>query len=85
VPVLLVLCAVLLPACGGEDAGQVVKAAPREASAGEAAAVRVIRRWSDAIRVREGKIAEWYRLPDDSAAPDPAQPDAPQEPVGPIV
>jgi hypothetical protein len=165
--VLLVLCAVLMPACGGEDADQAVKVAPPEASAGEAAAVRVIRRWSDAmrrsdvdrasslwaipsrvqngtpvltlrtaanvrlfndslscgsklvsanahhgftiavfrltrrpgadcgsgtgqvartaIRVRDGKIAEWYRLPDDPVAPDPAQPPAPPEPAGPIV
>ena len=38
-----------------------------------------------AIRVREGKIAEWYRLPDDPNAPAPAQPAVPQEPPGPIV
>lgn len=48
-----------------------------------------------AIRVRNGKIAEWYRLPDDPAdgdgdptdptQPDPAQPVAPPEPAGPIV
>ncbi len=41
-----------------------------------------------AIRVRKGKIAEWYRLPDDRNAPLPApeapQPE-PQPPAGPIV
>lgn len=40
-----------------------------------------------AIRVRNGKIAEWYRLPDDPNAPLPA-PDAPAEPqppAGPII
>ena len=41
-----------------------------------------------AIRVRNGKIAEWYRLPDDPNAPLPA-PDAapaePQPPAGPII
>ena len=41
-----------------------------------------------AIRVRRGKIAEWYRLPDDPNAPLPA-PDAPraepQPPPGPII
>jgi len=41
-----------------------------------------------AIRVRQGKIAEWYRLPDDPNVPLPA-PDAPQAepepPAGPIV
>jgi hypothetical protein len=38
-----------------------------------------------AIRVRDGKIAEWYRLPDDFAEPDgPQEPDAVQ-PGGPIV
>jgi hypothetical protein len=38
--------------------------------------------------VRDGKIAEWYRLPDDPNAPLPA-PDAPpaepQPPAGPII
>ena len=41
-----------------------------------------------AIRVRNGKIAEWYRLPDDSNAPLPAPqaPQAePQPPAGPII
>jgi len=38
-----------------------------------------------AIRVRDGKIAEWYRLPEDPDAPAPQQPAAPQEPGGPIV
>lgn len=38
-----------------------------------------------AIRVRDGKIAEWYRLPEDPDAPAPQQPAAPQEPAGPIV
>jgi len=38
-----------------------------------------------AIRVRGGKIAEWYRLPEDPDAPAPQQPAAPQEPAGPIV
>ncbi|MDQ3721655.1 MAG: hypothetical protein M3376_00985 [Actinomycetota bacterium] len=43
-----------------------------------------------AIRVRNGKITEWYRLPDDPNAPLPA-PDAPQPepepqaPAGPII
>lgn len=41
-----------------------------------------------AIRVRNGQIAEWYRLPDDPNAPLPA-PDAPQAepqpPAGPII
>jgi len=41
-----------------------------------------------AIRVRNGKIAEWYRLPDDPDAPPPApetpQPE-PQPPPGPII
>jgi hypothetical protein len=39
-----------------------------------------------AIKVRDGKIAEWYRLPDDFAEPDsPQGPDAPEQPAGPIV
>lgn len=39
-----------------------------------------------AIRVRNGKIAEWYRLPDDSdAPPGPQGPAAPAAPGGPIV
>ena len=41
-----------------------------------------------AIRVRDGKIAEWYRLPDDPNAPLPAPeapPDEPQAPAGPII
>jgi hypothetical protein len=38
-----------------------------------------------AIRVRAGKIAEWYRLPDDPDAPAPQGPAAPQVPAGPIV
>lgn len=33
-----------------------------------------------AIRVRGGRIAEWYRLSDDPADPAPARPVAPQEP-----
>ena len=41
-----------------------------------------------AIRVRKGKIAEWYRLPDDPNAPLPPpeapQPE-PQPPAGPII
>jgi hypothetical protein len=40
-----------------------------------------------AILVREGKIAEWYRLPEDPDAPRPApqQPAEPQEPDAPII
>jgi len=41
-----------------------------------------------AIRVRRGKIAEWYRLPDDPNAPlpDPEAPQPePQPPAGPII
>jgi hypothetical protein len=44
-----------------------------------------------AIRVRGGKIAEWYRLPDDPdapaapAQPGPATPTEPIEPAGPII
>jgi hypothetical protein len=44
-----------------------------------------------AIRVRGGKIAEWYRLPDDPDAPSapaqpaPAPPAEPIEPAGPII
>lgn len=37
-----------------------------------------------AIRVRGGRIVEWYRLPDDPGAPRGA-PDAPVEPGAPIV
>lgn len=33
-----------------------------------------------AIRVRDGKIADWYRLPDDPGDAVPAQPDAPPQP-----
>ncbi|MEA2143382.1 MAG: hypothetical protein QOI64_1812 [Solirubrobacteraceae bacterium] len=166
-PALLVLCALLLAACGAENRGQAGTVALHDSRAGESAAVRVIRLWSDAlrrsdverasslwaipskvqngtpvltletaatvrlfndslscgsklvsarahhgftiavfrltqrpgaqcgsgtghvartaIRVRDGKIAEWYRLPDDPGAPDPAQPVEPHEPAGPIV
>jgi hypothetical protein len=43
-----------------------------------------------AIRVRGGKITEWYRLPDDPQAPAPSQPQPlqpadPAQPAGPIV
>ena len=39
-----------------------------------------------AIRVRGGKIAEWYRLPGDFAEPPaPGEPAAPVAPAGPIV
>lgn len=38
-----------------------------------------------AIRVRDGKIVEWYRLPEDPDAPAPQPPAAPPEPTGPIV
>ena len=38
-----------------------------------------------AILVRGGKIAEWYRLPDDPDAPPPGMPDGPREPGGPII
>ena len=38
-----------------------------------------------AILVRGGKIAEWYRLPDDPQAPAPGAPTLPEEPGAPIV
>ena len=38
-----------------------------------------------AILVRGGKIAEWYRLPDDPDAPAPQAPAAPQESNAPII
>lgn len=38
-----------------------------------------------AIRVRNGKIADWYRLPDDPQAPGPVQPAVPEEPAAPLV
>ena len=38
-----------------------------------------------AIFVRGGKIAEWYRLPDDPDAPGPQAPPAPQESNAPVI
>ena len=38
-----------------------------------------------AILVRGGKIAEWYRLPDDPEAPAPQGPAAPQESNAPVI
>jgi hypothetical protein len=38
-----------------------------------------------AILVRRGRIAEWYRIPDDPDAPGPGTPTAPQETEAPII
>jgi hypothetical protein len=38
-----------------------------------------------AILVRDGKIAEWYRLPDDPDAPAPDGPATSRPPAGPVV
>ena len=43
------------------------------------------RRARTAILVRDGKIAEWYRLPDDPDAPAPSSPAASPPPAGPVV